>query len=92
MSFFGCHILAQHSSNTNKCFIVFVFYDNPSASCLGTSLYTREALFFAYTYYTIFKSSMSIIFNLTLRSVMFNFVIFLINQILYKHKLIPLVF
>ena len=35
---------------------------------------------------------MSIVFNFALRSIVFNFIIILINQIAYKHKLIPLVF
>ena len=35
---------------------------------------------------------MSIIFNFALHSVVFDFIIFFINQTFNKHKLIPLVF
>ena len=36
--------------------------------------------------------NLAIIFNFALRSIVLDFIIFLINQITYKYKLIPLVF
>lgn len=63
MSFLGCHIFAQHSANTDKRFIVFIFYDNPSVSFLDTSLYTREALFL-FTLIIIFQNALCQLFSI----------------------------